>query len=103
MGVNCLEYSTLKVSSSSQVLSTTCSPAMPPGTHGAMIVCEDEQWRYRLDGTAPTATEGRLVEAGEEIKFDSWTAPGNNWKSVLKAMRVIRVVNDGALKVHWFD
>jgi len=103
MGVNVLDYSTLTVSSSAQVVQSTCSPQMPGFAHGATIVCEDEQWRYRLDDTAPTATEGILVEAGEKVIFDSWTSPRTDWRNVLKKMQVIRVVNDGAMKIHFFD
>ncbi len=103
MTVNCLDFSTLTVTDTAQVVYTSCTPTMPSGAHGATIVCEDAAFRYRLDGTAPTASEGILVAANEKVIFDSWTPTGTNWRAVLKAMQVIRVVGDGKMKIHWMD
>ena len=103
MAINCVGYSTLTTSSVAQTLWSACSGAKPNTAQGAIIYSEDEQFRYRCDGTAPTASEGVLVYANEPLIYDSWTAPGNNWKSVLKSMQVISVVGDAKIKIEWYD
>ena len=103
MGINNCGYSVLTVTSVAQVLATACSPVMPSQAQGAVISVEDAQVRWRDDGTAPTATEGHLMSAGDVLTFDSWTVPKNNWKQVLKAIQFIRVTADAKLKISWFD
>lgn len=103
-GVNNTGYSTLTVTDTASVVSTAASPAMPGGTKGAIIAVETAAIRYREDGTAPTSTEGELVNAGERIVYKSWGVPGANWRSVLKALQVIRTTGTSAnLKIHWYD
>ena len=103
MAVNTIDYGTLTVSTSS-VGMADASPAMPAKAKGAVITLEDAQIRWRDDGTAPTATEGHILNASDVLTFDSWTAPGNNYKQVLNAIRFIRAGGtDGKLKISWYD
>ena len=103
-GVNSKDFSTLTVTDTAAVVSTAASPAMVAGTKGAVIHVENAPIRYREDGTAPTATEGAYVEAGGSIVYNSWTIPGADWRSVLRALQVIRVTDTSALlKIHWYD
>lgn len=104
MAVNNVDYGTLTVGTAS-VGMADASPAMPSRAKGAVITVEDAQIRYRGDGTAPTATEGHVFSPGDPpLTFDSWTAPGNNYKQVLNAIRFIRSGGaDGKLKISWYD
>lgn len=103
MGINNVDYSTLTVTSAAQVVATACTPVMPTTAKGAIITVENDQIRYRSDGTAPTATEGHLLSAGDILTYDSWTVPNANWRSALKALQVIEVTNDAKLKISWYD
>ncbi len=107
MGTNCLDYSTLAVSSSAVGLSSA-SPTLAvvsllkARAFGAVMTVETDQVRYRMDGTDPTSTEGHLLNAGDILTFDSWSQ-GINWRSVLNKIRFIRVSSDAAIKISWFD
>mgnify|MGYP001579971841 FL=1 len=104
MGINNLDYSTLTVTGSAQVLATACSPVMPSQTKGAVITVEGAPVRWRDDGTAPTATEGQLMNVGDVLTFDSWTVPEQNWKQILRAIQFIRTTaTSGLLKISWYD
>ena len=104
MGTNNLDYSTLTVTDSAQVVNTACSPTMPSNAQGAVMTVETAPIRYRDDGTAPTSTEGHLLMPGDSLIFDSWTVPNSNWKQILRALRVIRTGTDsGLLKISWYD
>ena len=103
MAVNNVDYGTLTVSTSS-VGMADASPAMPTKAKGAVITVENAQIRYRDDGTAPEATEGHVLNAGDVLTFDSWTSPGNNYKQVLNAIRFIRTGGtSGKLNISWYD
>ena len=103
MSINNVDYSTIPISSASKVLATESSPTMPSQAHGAVITVEDDQVRWRDDGTAPTSGEGHLLNVGDTLTFDSWSVPKNNWKQVLNAIRFIRVSTDAKLKISWYD
>ena len=102
-GVNCIDYSTLTVTNTAQVMASTCSPTIPDRAKGAMITCETDQWRWRDDGTAPTDTEGHLMNPGDVLTFDSWSVPKQNWRQVMKAIQVIEVTGTPILKISWYD
>ena len=102
-GTNTLDYSTLTVTDTAQVLAETSSPVMPTRAKGAIITGEVNQWRWRDDGTAPTSSEGHLMNPGDILTFDSWTVPSQNWVSVLKAIQVIEVTGAPLLKISWYD
>ncbi len=102
-GINPVDYSTMTVTSTTKVLATGSSPALPDGAHGALITVEDDQVRYRIDGTAPTASEGHLLNVGDVLNFPSWNVPSQNWRSSLVAVQFIRVTGDAKLKISWFD
>jgi len=102
-GKNSIDYSTMAVTDTAKVLSTGCSPVMPQ-CKGAVITIEDADVRYREDGTAPTAAEGILLEIGDNLVYDSWTVPSQDWRSVLRAIQFIRTGTvSAALKIHWYD
>jgi len=61
--------------------------AIPVGAKGAVITAFGAGIRWRLDGTKSTTGVGHYQAANSIITFDSWTAPGNDWRSVLKAMK----------------
>ena len=103
MGVNNIDYSTLTVTDSAQVVAETCSPVMPSQAKGALITVETNQIRYREDGTAPSSSEGILLSPGDDLIYDSWTPPGNNWRNVLLKLQVIEVTGTPLLKIHWYD
>ena len=103
MGKNCVDYSTLTVTSATQVVSVECNPIQPNRAKGAVMTVENADVRYRLDGTAPTTTEGMLLANGDALEFDSWTVPSQDWRTAMAAMQIIRVSADAKLKIHWFD
>ena len=43
------------------------------GQSVAFITVETAQIRFRLDGTAPTASEGHLLEAGDDLTLEGAT------------------------------
>lgn len=58
-------------------------------THAAVTV-ETDQVRYRVDGTAPTSSEGHLLESGDTLLLDS--------QDQLQNVRFIRVTNDATVR-----
>lgn len=52
----------------------TAATITPGGTarpaHRAHVTAETAQMRYRYDGTAPTATEGHLLEVGDVLTIE---------------------------------
>ena len=104
MGTNNVDYSTLTVTDTAQVLATAASPVLASQAHGAVISVEAAPVRWRDDGTAPTASEGHLLNVGDVLTFDSWSVPNVNWKQVLKAIQFIRTTGtNGLLKISWYD
>ena len=71
-GINNVDYSTLTVTGSAQVVSTAASPAMNGLAKGAIMTVETAPIRWRDDGTAPTPTEGHLLLPGGILEFNSW-------------------------------
>jgi len=61
---------------------------IPGMAKGAIITCTGAGIRWRLDGTKSSTGTGHYQAANSVITFDSWTAPGNDWRSVLKKMKV---------------
>lgn len=61
------------------------------GRDRALITVETDQIRFRSDGTAPTASEGHLVDAGSSIILES--------AEELVNFKAIRVTTDATLKV----
>lgn len=96
---NCIDYATLAVSSTAVGLGSA-SPTLTAGTtvKRAIITVETDQVRWRADGTAPTSSEGHLLEAGDVLNFlDA------NYESILGNLKFIRVTSDAALKITYFD
>lgn len=50
-------------------LSTVKSLTVPAGTSYALVQCETQAVRWRMDGTDPTATVGMRLNAGEELEL----------------------------------
>ena len=105
---NCVDYATLAVDAAVTLLDDA-SPNLRITTSstrrakGAVITVETDQVRYREDGTDPTSTEGILLNVGDVLTYDSWTVPKQNWRSVLEAVRFIKVTAAAKLKIHYYD
>jgi len=109
MSGNPIDFSTLTVSNAAGGIGfSSASPALATGkvsgyrVKGAVITVEDDQVRFRTDGTAPSSTEGHLLSVGDVLTFDSWTT-GVNWIATLEKILFIRVTGDAKLKVSWSD
>ena len=105
-GVNNKDFSNLTVTDTAKVLSSSCSPVMPAGAKGALITVETAAVRYRDDGETPVAAAGSstILNVGDVLTFDSWTYPGNNWRSVLRVIQFVRAAGtSGILTIHWYD
>ena len=98
--INPIDYATLAVSSTAVSLNDA-TPPLPGNAKGAIITVETDQIRYREDGTVPTSSEGILLNAGDILTYPSWAGP--SWKLVMEKVRFIRVTNDAALKIQYYD
>jgi hypothetical protein len=49
----------------------TVTPARSILPHAALVTVEDAAIRYRVDGTAPTATEGHIAYPGDVITLSA--------------------------------
>jgi len=79
-------YESITVSSTAKTLTAATYEARPY----AFITVENAQIRFRLDGTAPTATEGHLAEPGASIHLRN--------HDQLEDFQAIRVSADAVLK-----
>lgn len=70
----------------------TYSPTNARAAQRAALTLETAQIRWRADGTAPTSTEGHLMEVGDEITLEGIATIGN-----FKAIRT--GATSGVLKV----
>ncbi len=98
-GINCIDYATLTVSNTSVGLASA-SPALAAGhtVKRAVISVETDAVRWRADGTAPTSAEGHLLNVGDYLNLVD-----ADYTSFLSAIHFIRVTNDAALKITYFD
>lgn len=96
---NVIDYATLTVSSTGIGLSSA-SPAIGAGAtvRRAVITVEDDQVRYREDGTDPTSSEGTLLEVGDVLSYTN-----ANYETILNQVKFIRVTGDAKLKIHYYD
>jgi hypothetical protein len=70
------------------------------GTSRALIYVGGAPIRFRSDGTAPTATVGMFVPAGNYI---DWTADSNGYTSLINKASFIRTTGTSAtLRVMYF-
>jgi hypothetical protein len=68
---------------------------LPTGTQSFKGILETAAVRIRIDGTAPTATEGELIASTSEVILD---------ESVIAAAQFIRdTATDGVLKGHFYN
>lgn len=89
--VGVIGYESLTIAASSVGLSAA-SPVVPKSFVG---VLETAQVRFRGDGTAPTATEGVVMEVGDQITLTA---------DEIVNMRFFRTGGtSGVLKGHFFD
>jgi len=94
----CIDYHTLTVSSAAAGVGLSdATPAISAKATQALITVETDQVRFRADGTAPTSTEGHLLEAGDALQFT-----GKNWAGALASLLFIKVTTDAALKITTF-
>jgi hypothetical protein len=73
-------------------LSSSTALTVPENTTFAMIGAESQAVRYRADGTAPTASVGKQLAAGQEIKYTG----------DLKALRFIEVAASAKLNISYY-
>ena len=83
-----IAYDTLSVSSSSVQLPTSIRNTK---SDFVLITVETDQVRFRIDGTAPTASEGHLLNTNDILELHD-AAEINN-------ARFIRVTTDATLKI----
>lgn len=79
---------------------------IPDGAKGAFIVVQTAAVCYRDDGTAPVAAAGSstVLNVGDTLTFDSWTPPGNDWRTVLKTIQFKEnTATDAKLSIHYYD
>lgn len=57
----------------------------------AVITVEDDQVRFRIDGSDPTSSEGHLLEVGDQLELHD--------AQEIQAIRFIRVTGDADLKI----
>lgn len=89
--VKVLGYETLTIAATSIGLST----ALPDDVRSFVGVLETAQVRFRGDGTAPTASEGVLMEVGDQIFLT---------RDDIVNMRFFRTGGtSGVLKGHYLD
>jgi len=98
---NVVDYATLTVSSTAVDL-TDASPAINAGTtvRRAIITLDNGgSIRWRADGTAPTSSEGHLMNPGDSLQFlDA------SYRTFLRKIQFIRTTSsDGNLKITYFD
>jgi len=101
--LNAIDYSTMTVSNAALTFASA-TPALIDGkvsgktVRRCLITTETDAVRWRADGTAPTDTEGHLIPTGTSISMT-----GANYKQWISKVQFIRVTNDAALKITWFD
>ena len=75
---------------------------IPTDTHPGhmLLTVEDAPIRWWADGSAPTASEGHLMQVGDVIE---WMDEGN-YKSVIERFRAIREGNvSGTVQVSFYE
>lgn len=65
----------------------------PHNSHWAMIQAEDKAVRWRDDGTAPTASVGMVLAAGESLLYPAMS---------IRSLRVIEVEGSAKLSVTFY-
>jgi len=89
------DHETITVSSSAVGLTQSKFSNYLSSKLRAFITCEGAQIRFWLDGTAPTSTDGHLLEAGQNLTIDSPDA--------LTKFKAIRTgTTDATLRVSYF-
>lgn len=66
---------------------------VPAGAQAALIRCESQNVRWRMDGTNPTATIGYPLLVGEELELDS---------AQMAAIKFIQQAATANLNVYFF-
>ena len=98
---NVVDYATLTVSSASAGVGLAdASPTLTAEAtvKRAVITVEDDQVRYREDGTAPSSSEGHLLNVGDTLQYLD-----GDYTSVLGNLLFIRVTADAKLKITYYD
>ena len=101
-GLDVIAYATLTVSSTPVSLADG-SPALLSGKVNnnlitrALITVENDNVRWRADGTPPTTSEGHKLFDGDSITFID-----ANYSQLLANIQFARVTSDAALKITYF-
>jgi len=85
------DYESLTVSSTAVAL----TEAKAQLAQEAIVSVETDQVRYRLDGTAPTSSEGHLLEAGDYLVLRGY--------GQVNSFQAIRVTTDATLRVTYLN
>ena len=86
------DYESVTVSTTAVGLTASKFNAYAAYEVKAFMTLENAQIRWRIDGTAPTSTEGHLLEAGQNLTIEGYKN--------LSQFRAIRTgTTDGVLKV----
>ena len=114
-GVNVVGSAYLNVNSTAMYIfagstgstGSTGGLGLPERAKGLRMRAQNAGVRLWLDGTVPTTSVngGELVSSSGVFVLDSWTPPGNNWRSVMLNTRVMST-GDGStsnLTIHFFD
>ena len=97
--MNVVDYATLTVAGTAVGLDSA-SPALDAGASVkcALITVEDGPVRWRADGSAPTDSEGHLLNIGDVLNLTD-----RNYDSMLAAIKFIRTTGtSGKLKITYF-
>lgn len=101
--LNVVDFATITVSSTAVSLADA-TPAYSNGkvsgktVRRALFTVETDAIRWRADGEAPTASEGHNLAVNGSLIFVE-----ANYRNVLANIQFIRVTNDAALKITYFD
>ena len=66
---------------------TNVKASLPLGAKGCIITVAGSGIRWRADGTACSTGTGHYQAANSVITFNSWSAPGTDWRNLLKDFR----------------
>ncbi len=104
-GQNNIDYGSITVSDTTVKTLASISGGIPTSAKGALMTVDQSAVRMRDDDTAPTATEGHLLNLGDQLIFDSWSVPKANWKQVFPRMQFIPATagTTGYVRISWYD
>jgi len=95
---NCIDYFLLAVTNASALGLSSATPALSNSVARIVATIENDQVRYREDGTPPTTTEGILLNDGDELSFMD-----ARYHSVLRDIKFIAVSANVNIRGAYYD